>query len=215
MWGGGTMAGRFSKAELKKKLHKSVFHIAATEGIEKLTVRKVSAGCNLSDPYLYQCYSDIPELLRAAFLEIDEGVAEGVARVIKSKQIDMKDLKSLERACWVLWNVYWKYLMQDADRTVFYWRYYQSGYYTKELYKHRLEKYSTFVNFLNEIGENTGISEKIDVNVIAIAIIDGTVGMAVNTHRGGQKMNSIKIKTIYYSVFAFAYKILGIDFDLD
>lgn len=209
------MAGRYTKEELKRKLHRAVFHIAATEGIEKLTVRKISSCSNLSDPYLYQCYSDIPDMLRSAYMEIDEEIANGVARVISSKHVDVTDKKEFERACWVLWNAYWRYLMQDAEKTVFYWRYYQSGYYTKEVYKNRLEKYSVFINFLKEIGDNTGISEKIDVNVIAIAIIDGTVGMAINVHRGGQKMNSIKIKTIYYSVFAFAFKLLGIDYDLD
>ena len=57
------MAGRYSKDELKKMLHSSTFHIVATEGIEKLTVRKVSKGCGLSEPYIYQCYSDLPELM--------------------------------------------------------------------------------------------------------------------------------------------------------
>ena len=57
------MAGRYSKQELKDKLQRSALHLVATEGIERLSTRRLSAGCGLSDPYIYQCYSDIPELL--------------------------------------------------------------------------------------------------------------------------------------------------------
>ena len=56
------MAGRYSKQELKDKLQRSALHLVATEGIERLSTRRLSAGCGLSDPYIYQCYSDIPEL---------------------------------------------------------------------------------------------------------------------------------------------------------
>lgn len=52
------MAGRYSKQELKDKLQRSALHLVATEGIERLSTRRLSAGCGLSDPYIYQCYSD-------------------------------------------------------------------------------------------------------------------------------------------------------------
>ena len=61
---GNSMAGRYSKQELKDKLKRGALKLVATEGIERLSTRRLSAGCGLSDPYIYyQCYSDIPELL--------------------------------------------------------------------------------------------------------------------------------------------------------
>ena len=51
------------KEELKERLQRSIYKVVAEEGIEGVTVRKVSKGCGLSDPYIYQCYKDLFDLM--------------------------------------------------------------------------------------------------------------------------------------------------------
>ena len=77
------MAGRYTKQELKVKLHRSAFHLVATESLGRLTTRKLSAGCGLSEPYIYQCYSDIPELIEDAFMSIDQEIADLMQKLIQ------------------------------------------------------------------------------------------------------------------------------------
>ena len=72
---------------VKDKLQRSALHLVATEGIERLSTRRLSAGCGLSDPYIYQCYSDIPELLADTFLRVDCEVAELMRTVIGTQFI--------------------------------------------------------------------------------------------------------------------------------
>lgn len=57
------MARKYTKEELKERLQRSIYKVVAEEGIEGVTVRKVSKGCGLSDPYIYQCYKDLFDLM--------------------------------------------------------------------------------------------------------------------------------------------------------
>jgi len=42
-----------------------------------------------------------------------------------------------EEASWVIWSLYWEYLMNDPDKTIFSWRYYLSGYFGTEVQEFR------------------------------------------------------------------------------
>ena len=204
------MARRYTKEELKAMLHRSTFHVAFTEGIERITVRKVSAGCGLSDPYIYQCYSDMTELLETAFMEIDREVSTMMGRLIQESLPHIQTTKELEQACWLMWNAYWKFLMEDPERTVFYWRYYQSAYYSQELLERRREHFKTFVDLISEMEGAFGIADKIPVNVLVSNIIDGTVSVAVKIHLGYMSEENITAQSVYQSVFALPYHLLGI-----
>ena len=48
------MARKYTREELRERLRRSVYKVVTEDGIEGVTVRKVSKGCELSDPYIYQ-----------------------------------------------------------------------------------------------------------------------------------------------------------------
>ena len=60
----------YTKEELKERLQRSIYKVVAEEGIEGVTVRKVSKGCGLSDPYIYQCYKDLFDLCSVKYVII-------------------------------------------------------------------------------------------------------------------------------------------------
>ena len=191
-------------------LHRSVYGIVTREGIEGLTVRKVSSGCGLSDPYIYQCYEDIPDLLQNAYMEIDEKVANLVAEVIQTKVQKIGSREELLASFWMIWDPYWNFLMEDPERTVFYWRYYQSAYYSVELLKQRQQNYEVFISFFRKVGEAIGISNQINVDVLVSNLIDDTVSQAVKIHLGYYEKENMPEPMVYQSVFAFCYYLIGI-----
>lgn len=204
------MAGRYSKQELKDKLQRSAFHLVATEGIERLSTRRLSAGCGLSDPYIYQCYSDIPDLLSEAFLRVDREVADLMRTVIVAQLQNASQPMKLGEICRVLWDAYWKYLMNDPDRTVFYWRYYQSGYYNKEILAVRRENFRIFSEFIENMGRAVGILNDKDLVAVETIIIDDTVSAAVRIHLGYIQKDAISADDIFYSAFALLLRKLGL-----
>lgn len=196
------MAGKYSKQEIKEKLRRSVFHIVTTEGIERLSVRRISAGCGLSDPYIYQCYSDVPDLLADAFMQIDGEVADLVQDIVKKRIKDSDFDKEADIDYRLIWNPYWEYLMENPERTVFYWRYYQSGYYSEELHAIRKKNYSIFADYIRSNGKALGLSDSAVLEAIVSNIIDTSVLTAIKIHLGYLTSDAMSEDEIYGSVFA-------------
>ncbi len=202
------MAGRYSKEELKDKLQRSTFSLVASGGIESVTVRKVATGCGLSDPYIYQCYSDLTDLMTDTFMRIDKEIAYLIASVIrKQAQTEAYDL---EEKCWLLWSAYWKFLMDYAERTIFYWRFYQSGYYTKELLEERQKNFAAFIDFVQSAGAQLGFSDITALDSVVSMIIDDSVSVAVKIHLGYMPQSAVSAEDIYRSVFSLLFHKLGL-----
>lgn len=203
------MAGRYSKEELKDKLQRSTFSLVASGGIESVTVRKVATGCGLSDPYIYQCYSDLTDLMTDTFLRIDKEIAHLIASVIrKQAQTESYDM---EEKCWLLWSAYWKFLMDYAERTIFYWRFYQSGYYTKELLAERQNNFAVFIDFVQSAGAQLGFSDITALDSVVSMIIDDSVSVAVKIHLGYMPQSAVSAEDIYHSVFSLLFHKLGLN----
>lgn len=208
------MAGRYSKAELKNMLHRSAYRITMTEGLEGVTVRKLTKGCQLSDPYLYQCYSDLKDLLTTAFLEIDKEVADRIAGLIHGNPDLIKEVageENLETLCRLLWESYWDYLMSDPERTVFYWRFYQSGHYTKDLQAERRKYFSAFVRMTESVWKHVDISKTLSARELITAVVDGTAQTAVRVHLGYAEPAAINKEAVFYDAFAFLFAAVGMD----
>ncbi len=203
------MAGRYTKEELKEMLHRSAFKVVAASGIENVTVRSVSRGCGLSDPFIYQCYSDLPDLMTDAFLKIDKEIADSINRVIQDQlSVGSKDI---ERICWALWSTYWNFLMQDPDKIVFYWRFYQSGYYNREILELRQKNFYALTSFMYAAGEKTQLDQITNIDAIVSGIIDSTVSIAVKIHLGYMQIGDIPTQAIYGTVFSYLMHLLGVD----
>ena len=201
------MAGRYTKQELKAMLHRSAFHLVAESGVESLTVRKVSAGCGLSDPYIYQCYSDLKELLTDAFLITDREVAELMRDTVKT--LSFEGEKDLRQNCWVLWSAYWDYLMRDPEKTVFYWRFYQSGYYNREILEQRRKNFRVFTSFVGSAGKKLGADDSKSLDAIISCVIDSTVSVAVKMHLGYIEPGEMSAQTVCCCALSYLFYSLG------
>lgn len=205
------MVRKYSKEEIKNKLHRALYTVVMNEGIEGVTVRKISKTSDLSDPYIYQCYKNLGELMADAFLEIEREVEELVEDLLKDKEFGKKMKKHPEQCCWTLWNIYWDFLMKDPEKTVFYWRYYQSARYTKEFQKHQRDVIGQYVDYMEKNGQTHGVKEMIDPEVVVSNIIDSTVSVAVKMHLGYVKQIALKTRTVYQSAFALLFHLLQVD----
>ena len=160
------MARKYTREELRERLRRSVYKVVTEDGIEGVTVRKVSKGCELSDPYIYQCYRDLFDLMETSFLEIDSEIAGMMKALIEKQTTEQKTTQESEETCWTLWSAYWKFLMSDPERTVFYWRFYQSARYTREILKVRQQEYKVLIDYVETLGKLSGVSDLMDAEVI-------------------------------------------------
>ncbi len=205
------MAGKYTKQELREMLQASAYHIVATEGVEHCTVRRVSSGCGLSDPYIYQCYSDLQDLMLSAYLEIDGRVSDKIYEALKNTVFSMVTADDVVKISVVLWRAYWKTIMDKPEETIFYWRYYQSAYYNQEVYEIRKKNYRYFVKFIEHAGEKFGLSDKFNLSYMVSNLVDNTVSCAVKIHLGYFDAKDIEEKKLFQAVFANLFHHIGKD----
>lgn len=205
------MANKYSREEVKSRLKRALFQVVRKEGIEGVTVRKISKASELSDPYIYQCYKNLGEMMSAAFLEIDQEMADLVESMLQDTTVIKHAETKLEEACWIMWNTFWKFLMKDPEKTIFYWRYYQSACYTQKFLKRRRNVLQQCVIFMKKAGADPGIMKAVDLEVIVSDIIDSTFLTAVKTHQGYIRKAELKIQMVYQSVFGLLFHLLHID----
>lgn len=205
------MAGEYSKDELKEMLQRATFKIVAKSGIESITVRKITEGCNLTAPYIYQCYADIPELLRDSYFKIDKEIAGFIGKIpqIQTSVPDKK--RELEQIAWIVWNQYWDYLMKDADRTIFYWRFYQSGYYNSDILIERQKYYRPLLKYIHDVGQILNAPKNVELQAVITSIIDDTASIAVKIHLGYISKDALTINLIYRTVFSLLFYLMEID----
>lgn len=205
------MARKYSEEEVKQRLHRATYELVTHEGIEGVTFRKVAEGCNLSTPYIYQCYRDMPALLTDAFIRIDMDISNLMHIAHNLNMIGDDKHRKFEENAWLLWSMFWKFLMEDPERTVFYWRFYQSGYYNDEILTYRRMCYKDLTDFVKMAGAAVGAPSGMKLNALLSNIIDSTVMIAVKLHLGYIDKDVLTTQTIYQSVFAMLFYFLGID----
>ena len=204
------MAGRYTKAELKEKLQRSAFHITAEEGLEKVTVRKLTKGCRLSDPYLYQCYADLAELMKDAFLKIDEEVGDMIDGMLEGYLTENISSEEMHDLFCTMWKKYWEYLLSDPEKTIFYWRFYQSGYYNEEVLQERLKNFTVFTKMVSKSSSRAEELEADAIKVLIDDIIDLTAGMAVKVHLGFAKRDAVREEAFVESIYVMLFHFLNL-----
>lgn len=205
------MAGRYPKDELKEMLQRATFQIVAESGIESITVRKVTEGCHLTAPYIYQCYADIREMLYDAYFKIDREIAGLIAKISDLRLPALDKRQELEHLSWMLWNLYWDYLMEDRERTIFYWRFSQSGYYNNALLQERKTYYAPLIRLINDMGEVLHAPKNVELRAVLTSIIDDTASVAFKIHLGYIDKEALTPNLIYRSVFSLLFHLMGVD----
>lgn len=92
--------------------------------------------------------------------------------------------------------------MEDPERTVFYWRYYQSGYYNRDILAIREKNFRVFTDFIVNTGKTLGLSDDAQRLAIVTMLIDDTVSAAVRIHLGYIQKDAISEDDIFYSAFS-------------
>lgn len=206
------MASKYTKDEIKNKLNRSACHLVATSGIESMTTRKISSGCGLSDPYIYQCYSDLNELAVEAFLGVDRSISGLLSSLLK-KSLRSNNVREseTEEQLWFLWSNLWKFCMEDAEKIIFFYRFSASGYYSKEIHEKRLENYELFTKCMQLEMKKRGFENRFNVGSVVVGVVDYTLSTVAKIHLGYINADEFTPRVIYNSAFSYIYRVLGVE----
>lgn len=187
---------------------KGTQHIVAEGGMINFSFPRLTAETGISAPTVYEHYKNKKDLLTTCFMTIDTEVSSMIAAMLNSLPSKISDAASLENLCWLLWISYWNYLTVAADRTLFYWSFYNSHYYTPELHKKRDGNFDVFLGFISTVDKCFSVSRKYNPRMLVTNMIDGTVSMAVKVLKGFYPNDDVTAHTVYSMVFQPIFSML-------
>lgn len=195
--------------QLKSIILKGTQRLVAAGGMQNFSYPKLAAETGINAPTVYEHYKNKKDLLTTCFLNIDSEIARKIAEVSKNTSYDIQDLQSLDNFCWLLWLPYWTYLTADYDRTLFYWHFCSSEYYTPEVVQKRIQNGKAFWASVQAVDERTMFSDRCNLKILVWNLIDGTVAMAVKVLKGVFPNDEINVNTVYHMVFQPIFSVFG------
>lgn len=157
----------------------SVITVAAREGIEKITTRKISAEAKLAEAYIYQYSEDKIDLIEKTFLEVRSRIGYELARACKPFEEIKISLDSIEEVSRTLWFAYWNYLMDHEDELKFFLGFHHSGYFTEEMTHMWPPSFRTFGELMLRLDESFHFTSALNLWVHIRHVETGTLDMAL------------------------------------
>ena len=120
----------------------STVRIVARDGLDKTTTKAIATDAGLNEAYIYRCFENKEDLLRAAFHMEDLNFAHFLKEtlpVMHDEQLPWK-----ERA-FRLWKASWRFVLDKQDDCCFYIRYYYSANCRKYAYEEHLQCYQRLI----------------------------------------------------------------------
>ena len=196
--------------ERREMIVKGTRHLVAVGGMSNFSFPKLMAETGINAPAVYELYKNKTDLLESCYLEIDREIAQLVERNLKHAARQRRRVRTVDEHCWALWFACWNYLVQDAERTLFYWEFYHSRYYTKEVNEKRKLHVKSFLQFVEEIAQRYHISERSNRRVLLGNLIRGTITGAMKVLQGRYPNDNITITTIYRTVLQPIFMTMGL-----
>ena len=204
-----SMASQRTPEQLKTIILKATQHLVAVGGMQNFSYPKLAAETGINAPTVYEHYKNKEALLTACFLTIDDEIACKIANAPKNLSAGVKDLQSLDNLCWLLWLPYWNYLTADYDRTLFYWHFCNSEYYTPTVMQQRMQNGKAFWELVQSVNGLSQFSERCNLEMLVWNLVDNTVAMAAKVLRGVYPNDEVNVNTVYHMVFQPVFSAFG------
>lgn len=199
--------------ELKSEIMKGTMHLVAEGGMTNFSFPKLLQVSGISAPTVYEHYKNKEILLKSCFMKTDLEVVHLVEDIIDKLPHDIPydDPEKMNGIFQLIWLSYWKFLLSDRDRTLFYWRYYNSEFYTKKLAEERDKNFVELIEFVNLLDLKYNAQKEHNFRILLVNIINSTVRDATKVLCGVYENNDITAKTVYKMTFQPVFSIFNID----
>jgi len=205
------MSAHSTYEEKKARIDRYTMELIAQQGMENFSIRGVCKGLNMSAPTLYDIYVGKEDLLTSLYSQINKEISQRI-----NQQLDglpnpesPADVRSF---FWKLWNIFWDFLMEDKNRTLFMWRFYTSTFHTMNLDGNPWAGvYMPLRNYMRHLDAQLQISRRADVRVMVEGAYAYTLNAAAQISAGILPTNETTLVTVYRMATLPMMETLGVE----
>ena len=162
---------RHDTYETAQMLIDSTIKVIARDGFDKASTRNITGECGLADAYIYHCFNDKEDLFHQAFKQKDKALAE---KVLQHLPILSRDDAEVKTRFALLFDLFWRFMLDAPDTCRFYVQYYFSPYYQKLSAE---EHQSTWQPVLDKV--TPLFKDPADVKPSMRLVLNNTTGLAI------------------------------------
>ncbi len=203
------MSDKSGVTEKKNILCRYVTEKIANDGIENFSMRGLCKDTGISAPRVYELFSCKEEMLESVFLDISREICDVVTSAIGSIPGERGSFRQSEELCWRMWSTFWFFLTSKPEKTLFYFRYLLSSYYTDAVRQRVKTMMSKWNSIIGDIDRRYGISSHTDISILQSNVIRGTIDFAVMSIRGELEEKPNTVSTIFSTVFSPVFWAFG------
>ena len=170
-----------SEEESRALMMNAAVRIVAKYGFEGFTTKKWAAEAGVAEGSLYYHFKGKHDLLNETFFMIDREVAA----LYTEEDIFPEDREERMRFVEELWSRYYAYLLNNPEKTLYYYRFRTSPRYTDGLQKEQLSVYNWFLSMLAMIRSSLELDEHFARHVVWCYVLDATTALAFRVITGG------------------------------
>ena len=174
-----------SGEETRELMIDAAIRIVAEFGFEGFTTKKWASEAGVAEGSLYYHFGNKNDLLDRAFISIDREIA-ALYDNFSAGEVAADEINGL--IC-ELWLRYFHYLVENPEKTKYYYRFRTSPRYTAEIIKEEFSFFGSFIDAASRVNDLTDYRNRLNQNVLWSFIMDSTTGLAYRVITGAVQYN--------------------------
>lgn len=150
-------------------------------GMEGVRIRHIAELAGASAGSIYQHFNGKEHLLQVCFEEVDRQIAKLFDHVTLERS---EFLSNPERTIHRLWSMYFRWLVDHPDETVFYHRFRDSSTFPAYEKQRDVSYFASFIDIIHLFEQHFHIFKQVDFNVFWLFLLTSTVMYAKNVVEG-------------------------------
>ena len=161
--------------ETKQIFFDATVEEVAVSGIESVRTKKMAKRTGYAESLLYLYFKNKDDMLTQTYFEMDRRVAEICEAYFRDSS---NDGKTLDEVKWDVWRIVFRYLVRNADTTLFFLRYRRSEYFTEAVKAQAQSETGTFEYLYRVMEERFGVPGSRYKNIYLNYIFEQTLYFA-------------------------------------
>lgn len=205
------MSAHISYEEKKTKIDRYTMELIAREGMENFSIRGICKGLEMSAPTLYDIYMGKEDLLTSLYTQINQEISQRMSAQLGDPPA-VTDRAGMQSLFWKVWNVFWDYLMEDKNRTLFMWRFYTSTFHAISVDENPWARiYAPLHDYMHYMDIHLQTSRRADMWVLVEGAYAYTLNAAAQIKAGVLPTRDTTLITVYRMATLPMMEALGVE----
>lgn len=177
-------------------LMQKTMDIVAEKGLDGFSMKQVTDRLGLSEALLYKYFSTKENLLYQCFMSVNKQIAG----LFVGMELPQGDIAAVGEFVHRQWEQYFRFMVNNGSRSLFYYAYRESTYLQKVLMCNNAEvaqDMQPFMQIMKGIAGEVGLKAEVSTDYIWLYLLEGTGNFVKYIIRNNMKLEDVDIDGIW------------------